>query len=103
MEDAAPLSAQGFNEGKGKPFGAEDIRFTLKGDVLYCIVLGSPANGQVVVKSLAAGSTHYPGEIAGVELLGQRLNVARNSNGLVVKLPEGKQDDIALVLKVLPA
>ncbi|GAA3923434.1 alpha-L-fucosidase [Chitinophaga oryziterrae] len=103
MEEAAPLSAQGFNEGKGKPFGAEDIRFTLKGDVLYCIVLGSPANGQVVVKSLAAGSKHYPGEIAGVELLGQRLTVERNSNGLVVKLPEGKQDDIALVLKVLPA
>jgi alpha-L-fucosidase len=103
MEEAAPLSAQGFNEGKGKPFGAEDIRFTLKGNVLYCIVLGSPANGQVVVKSLAGGSKHYPGEIAGVELLGQRLTVERNGNGLVVKLPEGKQDDIAFVLKVLPA
>jgi alpha-L-fucosidase len=31
IESAAPISAQGFNEGKGKPFGAEDIRFTVKG------------------------------------------------------------------------
>ena len=36
------LSAQGFNEGKGKPFTAEDIRFTAKGDTLYVIALGWP-------------------------------------------------------------
>jgi alpha-L-fucosidase len=34
ITDAAPLSAQGFNEGKGKPFGAADMRFTTKGDTL---------------------------------------------------------------------
>ncbi|SFD09381.1 alpha-L-fucosidase [Chitinophaga sp. CF118] len=105
MEGAAPLSAQGFNEGKGKPFGAEDIRFTLKGDALYCIVLGMPANGQVVVKSLASGSIHYPGKIGSVALLGghQSLTFERNENGLAVKLPEGKQETIALALKILPA
>ena len=31
IEDVAPLKAQGFNEGKGKPFTYEDIRFTIKG------------------------------------------------------------------------
>src|SRR5688572_25333353 len=32
---AAALNAQGFNEGKGKPFTCEDIRFATKGDALY--------------------------------------------------------------------
>jgi alpha-L-fucosidase len=40
--EGAVLSAQGFNEGKGKPFTAADVRFTIKGNVLYTIVLGTP-------------------------------------------------------------
>ncbi|WP_261387861.1 hypothetical protein [Chitinophaga pinensis] len=32
MQETAALTAQGFNEGKGKPFSAEDIRFTRKGE-----------------------------------------------------------------------
>ncbi len=35
LSAAAPINAQGFNEGKGKPFTAEDVRFTTKGDTLY--------------------------------------------------------------------
>ena len=31
----AKLTAQGFNEGKGKPLTAEDIRFTQKGIDAY--------------------------------------------------------------------
>ena len=42
IESAAPLTAQGFNEGKGKPFTAEDIRFTRKGNTLYAFLLGWP-------------------------------------------------------------
>lgn len=105
IESAAPLSAQGFNEGKGKPMGAADIRFTMKGDALYCIVMGWPVNGAVNIKSLSGNSQHYPGKIRQVELLGgsKSLHVERGDNGLVVKLPENKPHEDAFVLKVLPA
>ncbi len=36
QQAAAQLNAQGFNEGKGKPFTHEDIRFNAKGDVTLC-------------------------------------------------------------------
>lgn len=105
VESVAPLSGPGFNEGKGKPMGAEDIRFTTKGDALYCIVMGWPENGEVNIKSLSAGSRHYPGKIGQVELLGgaKSLSVERGDSGLLVKLPEYKPNAEALVLKVLPA
>lgn len=38
ISGGAALSAQGFNEGKGKSFTAEDIRFATKGGVLYAIM-----------------------------------------------------------------
>jgi len=54
MESAAALTAQGFNEGKGKPFTAEDIRFTAKGNTLYAIALGTPSANKILIKTLSA-------------------------------------------------
>ena len=103
IDSAAPLSAQGFNEGKGKPFGTEDIRFTRKGNALYAIVLGWPANKQVIIKSLATDSAYYKGQIQRVELLGGNTNLAfeRRSNGLVAQLPENSPEQVAVALKIL--
>lgn len=103
IDSAAPLSAQGFNEGKGKPFGTEDIRFTRKGNALYAIVLGWPANKQVIIKSLATDSAYYKRQIQRVELLGGNANLAfeRKSNGLVVQLPENSPEQVAITLKIL--
>ncbi len=42
MASAAPLQAQGFNEGKGKQFSVEDVRFTSKGDTIYAFIMGAP-------------------------------------------------------------
>ncbi|MVT08180.1 alpha-L-fucosidase [Chitinophaga tropicalis] len=104
MEAAAPLSAQGFNEGKGKPFGPEDIRFTTKGDSLYAIVLGTPGDGKVNIKSLAVGNAHYTAAIGRVELLGHgEVKVERGNGGLIVQLPENLPNKDALCLKILPA
>ncbi len=49
----AALSGQGFNEGRGKPFTTEDVRYTVSKDgrTLYAIVLGWPA-GTTTLKSL---------------------------------------------------
>jgi alpha-L-fucosidase len=104
MAGAAPLKAQGFNEGKGKPFTSEDIRFTSKGDMVYAIALGKPADGKINIKSMAQGSSLYPGGIAKVELAGtgQALTINRNGSELSVSLPESLADQVAYSLKIFP-
>ncbi|MFC0186591.1 alpha-L-fucosidase [Pseudarcicella hirudinis] len=102
IENAAPLSAQGFNEGKGKPFTAEDIRFASKGSTLYATVLGWPDSGKVTIKSLAAGKNHQA-EIKKVELLSNRqaLKFERTNEGLVITFPENKPSEFyANALKI---
>lgn len=105
MEKAAPLSAQGFNEGKGLPFTVNDIRFTTKGDALYAIPLGKPTENKLLIKSLAVGNALYPKEIAKVMLVGKgnSLNFNRTSEGLWIDLPESTKAEFAFALKVLPA
>ena len=105
QEAAAQLSAQGFNEGKGKPFTHEDIRFATKGDVLYATAMGWSEDGKLVIKSLAKTSEHFPKEIQKIEWLPtkQSLTFERNEKGLIVTLPENPSDELryANVLKVL--
>lgn len=105
LASAAPLKSQGFNEGSGKPFTGEDIRFTMKKDTLYAISLGTPMNSRLVIKSLASSSPHYPVGIGQVKLCatGEPLSFTRDENGLVVRLPESMSDTYAYSLKILPA
>jgi alpha-L-fucosidase len=93
--DAAPIRAQGFNEGKNKPYTAEDIRFTKKGETLYAFALAWPTTGQLRITSLAEGSPHAPGQVARVELLGAPgpLHFTRDADGLTVTLPDRKPGD----------
>jgi len=98
-ESVAALDAHGFNEGKGKPLVAEDIRFTTKGKTLYAIMLGWPANNTVTVKSLAANDQQ--GKVSKVSLLGNdSLNFQQTSEGLKVQLPEQPPRNEAVVLKI---
>ena len=87
-----------------RPYTAEDIRFTAKGDVLYAFVMAWPANGKVTIKTLAQGSADFPRDIARVDLLGTRgpLVFARDASGLVVNLPAAKPDDPAHTLRITP-
>jgi alpha-L-fucosidase len=102
MQEAAALSAQGFNEGKGKPFGAGDMRFTVKGDTLYAILLGWPEDRKINIKSLAAGNAFRPGNIGRIEMLGGgELRFQQNTNALEVTLPENRPAlPYAVVLKI---
>ena len=87
-----------------RPYTAEDIRFTSKGDVLYAFVMARPESGKATIKSLAQGSENYPKEIARVELLGDKgpLTFSRDATGLVVTLPGQRPDDYAYTLKITP-
>jgi alpha-L-fucosidase len=93
-----------FNENQSRPFTAEDIRFTTKGDTLYAFVLAWPTNGKVVIKTLAAGSARFPREVATVELLGAKdaVRFTRDASGLTVNMPDKKPNDYAYVLKIVP-
>ena len=102
-ESPTPLTMQGFNEGKNKPYTAEDIRFVTKGDVLYAHVMAWPENDKVIIKSLAAGNPLYPQSIKDVSLLGTDAKVSfkRTAGGLIIDLPsEVKPNEISFVLKI---
>ncbi len=102
LESAAPLNAQGFNEGKGKPFGAEDIRFTTKGNALYAIVMGWPTDGKVRIKTLRSGNTALKHSVNKVQLLGysESLSFTPTDDALEVTLPTSKPSDYAHCLKI---
>lgn len=102
-EDSNPLHAQGFNEGKHKPYTAEDIRFVTKDDVLYAHVLAWPENSKIVIKSLSLDNPLYENEIKKVELVGtnEEVKYARTKEGLVIELPAGvKPNEISLILRI---
>ena len=102
-ESSNPLHAQGFNEGKHKPYTAKDIRFVTKGDALYAHVLKSPEDGKVIIQSLSTNNELYPNAVKKVELIGSKtpLKFNRTAEGLVVEIPaDAKVNDISLLLKI---
>lgn len=99
MVGSAPR-AQGFNEGKGRPYTAADVRFTQKGNVIYAIVMGAPTNG-VSIKSL--GQSSIPGEkIKSVKMLGSWRGVRwqETDGALEIAQPKNFPNDFANVFKV---
>jgi alpha-L-fucosidase len=99
--EGATLRAQGFNEGRGKPLTAEDIRFTQKGNTLYAVVLGKPANG-VNIKSLGVSAKLLDKRIAKITLLGskEKIQWQQTDAALEIKQPETASSDIANVFKI---
>ncbi len=99
--EGAPISAQGFNEGKGKPMTAEDVRFTTKGDILYAIVLGQPAK-DLQIKSLGTAAGLLDKPIAGVRLLGsdETIRWIQSEASLTIKPVQNKPCDEAIVFRI---
>jgi alpha-L-fucosidase len=104
MSAAAPLAQQGFNEGKGRPFTAADIRFTSKQNIVYAILMGRPETATVSIQSLgeAAGLLKQP--VAAVEWLGiaEKPGFSRKQAALEVDVPRQLLPiSYAMVLKVM--
>jgi alpha-L-fucosidase len=101
IQSAAPISNQGFNEGKGKPFTAEDVRFTQKGDTLYAIVLGQPTE-PLKIKSLGKQSKLLDKLIGSIQLLGTDEDVrwSQGDDALVIEPAKNKLSDVAVVFKI---
>jgi alpha-L-fucosidase len=94
-----------FNESKGRPYTAEDMRFTVKDGRLYAIVMAWPSSGKVRIKTLAKGAPMFPGEVVKVELLGAGggLKFDRQADALEVTLPERTPNELAFALRITPA
>ena len=99
----AALSAQGFNEGKGKPFTAEDVRFTQSKDgrTLYAIVLGAPTNG-VNLKSLGKSAGGLNTSIRQVQLLGSKEDISwtQTDPALVIAPVSQLSNNFAVVFRI---
>ncbi len=77
------------------------IRFTVKGDALYAIILGKWPGAIALITSLAQG--HAPaGKITSVTMLGAKgqLTFTQDASGLKVNLPATAPCDIAYTLKI---
>ena len=101
--EGAALSAQGFNEGKGKPFTADDVRFTTKGNALYAIVLGTPQQ-DLQIKSLGTAAKLLDKPIGNITLLGsdERVEWTQTAEALTIKAPAQSPNAIAIVYKITP-
>ncbi len=88
-----------FNENRVR-FGAQDVRFTTKCDVLYAYFLGWPEDGQLTIQSLATGAADK--SIASLKLLGSPEKVAwtQDAGGLHVTLPATKPGNDVFALKL---
>ncbi len=86
----AEMRAQGFNEGKGKPYTAEDFRFTQSKDgrTLYVIGLVRPT-APLAVAALGTAAGHLERAIANVELLGSTAPVKWKQTAAALELDAG--------------
>ncbi len=97
----AALTAQGFNEGKGKPLTAQDVRFTKKGDTLFAIVLGAPG-ADVSIKSLGKSSKLLGFDLDRIELLGsgETIKWKQAEDALIINKPAHIPNTFANVFKL---
>jgi alpha-L-fucosidase len=101
-EQSNPLNAQGFNEGIIRKLGADDIRFTQKGKVIYAFVMAWPENKNTAIKALGTKSNLCPEDIKKVEVLGfGKTKYKRTDDALTINLPSKPADNNnPLVLKI---
>ena len=92
-------SASGSFVDQKKPFTAQDIRFTVKADVLYAIALGTPLIN-TSIKSLGIKAAN--GTVEGIELLGsnEKLSWTQQADALIIKPSKTYPSENAVVYKI---
>jgi alpha-L-fucosidase len=93
-----------FAGGSTASLDSSDIRFTRnkRGDVVYAIVLGWPAEGRFQIKSLGTASPLRPGKVVNAALLGcvDKLQWNQSAESLTVEKPPAKPCDFAYTLRI---
>ena len=94
------ISDQGFNEAQYNGMDYRDIRFNQTRKYLYVTAMGWPADGKLLIKSLAKKGPHFKKPISSVYLLGYgKLKARQTAAGLEVQLPK-PCNKIAPVLRI---
>lgn len=97
-----PTRAKGGAFKEDFSFSAKDVRYVQKGEgTVYATLMGKPGAGEIVLASLAKGTTDSAA-IRGVSVLGSKAKVVwrQEADGLHVTLPAESYSEIATVLKV---
>jgi alpha-L-fucosidase len=90
-----------MREREDKPFTAEDVRFTTKGNSLYAICLGWPGEA-ATIKSLGSRSRVSAAMIEQIQMLGspEPLAWSQHEYGLQIKTPSRRPCDHAYAFKI---
>ena len=94
-----------FHDQDTKPYTPQDFRFTKKGNNLYAIGMGCPANGSsgaATIHALGTGKEASGLKLESVELVGstEKLTWNQTSDGLNVTLPSSAACKYAYVLRI---
>lgn len=96
-------SSAKFNEAVQPDLGAQDIRFTIKGRMLYAFIQGRP-QGVVTIRALGTASAQYSGMASDVRMLGrnEQLKFNQDESGLRVSMPAQlpSSADIGIALRI---
>jgi alpha-L-fucosidase len=85
-----------FNEKGQRAYTSQDIRFVTKGDALYAFAFVWPADGKLVIRTLARGSSTIKKPIQRVELLGHgAISFRQEADGLTLNLPATAPNEYA--------
>jgi alpha-L-fucosidase len=90
-----------FGEGGERGSGTPMIRFTVKGENLYAILVGNWPGGAVIIKTLSLGKMPE-GKIESITLLGSdgEAQFSQGDDGLSVTLPATPPCKYAYTLKI---
>jgi alpha-L-fucosidase len=92
-------AARTFGEGQQKPYTAEDVRFTKKGDTLYAIFLDWPQSESALA---SLGRTALPdARIERIDLLGgPELEFRRETDALKLTLPPAQDGAFTPTIRI---
>jgi alpha-L-fucosidase len=90
-----------FTDTSRQPFTSQDIRFTIKENSLYATALAWPER-QLLIRSLASGSSIPAEKIARISLLGYpgHLDWRQDTGALTIQVPEQAPGEHAFVFKI---
>ena len=91
-----------FHDQDTKPYTPQDFRFTRKGNTLYAIGMGCPADGSSTIHALGSAKDATGLTLNSVELVGstEKLTWLQMPEALNVKLPQSASCKYAYVLRI---
>lgn len=102
-EGPTKVSSGHHSEKSNKESGPEDIRFTVKGGVLYATALGWPEDGRFTIESLAKDNPYDKRKIRSVEMISGKnsINWEQNEETLIIEVAGEKPCEAAYSFKII--